>query len=110
MAMIAEVLIRISALGPYFWHSWSNCVDVMVVMLCVLTVLMVNDRCTGALGVELSVDAVVLCIRNAVQLVRLFSVIHRYVLCLSARMSRSHRYKRQSAIPEPISFEGLLKA
>jgi hypothetical protein len=77
-AIIVEIAVRMCALQSHFLDSWGNLLDLCTVMLCALTLLIVNDRCTGALDLELSLDALVLVFRNVLQAIRLWRVINRY--------------------------------
>lgn len=77
VTMIVEIGVRAAALRSRFLDSWGNVADVLVVMLCLLTLLIVRDRCTGALDVELGLDALVLAGRNALQAIRLWTIVNR---------------------------------
>jgi len=74
IVLIAEVLLRINALGKHYWKSFLNIVDLVIVPLCVITVIYLTvDNCSNKEGKI--ADNIILGIRNTLQLIRLLLLI-----------------------------------
>lgn len=64
-------------------RSWLNWLDVLLVLLCVATLVLVTTGCSASRQGESVVDSIFLIIRNVVQIVRLAVNLRRYcLLCL----------------------------
>ena len=37
--MVLEVMVRLIALGKLFWKSWINMVDMVLIVMCIVTVI-----------------------------------------------------------------------
>lgn len=93
LALVGEVSVRLVAFGKNFWKSTFNVIDLCLVLVCVLTLLLlfVSHGCSPlserpGMGEEL-LDSVLLIVRNAVQCIRLLSVIRRSQYNVTSRIT-----------------------
>ncbi|TPX36018.1 hypothetical protein SmJEL517_g01753 [Synchytrium microbalum] len=78
LTMIAEVSIRFIALGKLYWKSTWNIVDLVMVLLCGMTLLyLLFGECTKARSREAVLDTVLLVVRNGIQFVRLVLMLRK---------------------------------
>ncbi|KAF9412768.1 hypothetical protein BGZ94_000923 [Podila epigama] len=86
-SMIAEVGLRLTALGKSYWRSTSNILDTFLVAFCLLTLFLVLEGCGTGRGhkAEEVLDTVLLVIRNGVQAWRLYTVIRKNSLLVKPR-------------------------
>ncbi|KAI8361950.1 hypothetical protein B0O80DRAFT_379747 [Mortierella sp. GBAus27b] len=75
--MIAEVLLRLTALGKNYWRSTSNILDIVLVFFCFITLILVLQGCGSGHEAEEVLDTVLLILRNAVQGWRLYTMIKK---------------------------------
>jgi len=74
IVLIAEVVLRINALGKHYWKSFLNIIDLIIVPLCVVTVIYLTvDDCSNQEGKI--ADNIILGVRNSLQLFRLLLLI-----------------------------------
>ncbi|KAJ9052358.1 hypothetical protein DSO57_1009848 [Entomophthora muscae] len=77
VAMILEVALRIFALGYAYWDSKSNIFDIILVVVCIITLIIVaTSHSKGAKNEEV-VETVILGVRNIVQVIRLCVAIRK---------------------------------
>jgi len=78
VTMIAEVSVRFVAFGRQFWKSPFNILDLVLTMLCVVTVLVIVFAGCGATSKEEEVlDTLLLVARNVLQFIRLAAVMRQ---------------------------------
>ncbi|KAI7907276.1 uncharacterized protein BX663DRAFT_495395 [Cokeromyces recurvatus] len=87
-AMIIEVIIRLLALGRRYWRSVWNIIDVILVVLCAVTLIVLTTGCSIEERSEAIFDTVLLVIRNGFQLIRLFMMLRKNQYSLNARSTR----------------------
>ncbi|KAG0238030.1 hypothetical protein BGW42_007584 [Actinomortierella wolfii] len=75
--MIAEVGLRLTALGEKYWRSTSNILDIFLVIFCLVTLILVLEGCGSGHEAEELLDTILLVLRNAVQFWRLFMMIRK---------------------------------
>ncbi|ORX99851.1 hypothetical protein K493DRAFT_335577 [Basidiobolus meristosporus CBS 931.73] len=75
--MIVEVTIRLFAYGKIFWKSWMNVLDVVLVLLCIVTVVFLFMDCTTIRGRGELATTLFLVFRNTIQFFRLFNMIRK---------------------------------
>ncbi|RUO96755.1 hypothetical protein BC936DRAFT_141495 [Jimgerdemannia flammicorona] len=106
-AMITEVAIRVLALGQNYWTSIWNLIDLMLVLLCCITLVVISPGCSAGEREEAILDTVLLVVRNVVQFFRLAGMLRRNRHQLSTRAgqidfanvaSASHRDLRGASI------------
>ena len=74
ISLIAEVLLRINALGKNYWKSFLNIIDIIIVPLCIITLIYLTvDDCSN--HQEKIADNIILGVRNGLQLFRLILLI-----------------------------------
>ncbi|PHZ13629.1 uncharacterized protein RHIMIDRAFT_236681 [Rhizopus microsporus ATCC 52813] len=88
LAMIVEVSTRLLALGRNYWKSVWNVVDIILVMLCVVTLIVLTTGCSIGERNEAIFDTILLVIRNGFQLFRLFMMLRRNQYSIRARSTR----------------------
>ncbi|OAD08277.1 hypothetical protein MUCCIDRAFT_136524 [Mucor lusitanicus CBS 277.49] len=76
-AMIIEVTTRLLALGRRYWKSVWNIVDIVLVVLCAVTLIVLTTGCSVGERSEAIFDTILLVIRNGFQLVRLFMMLRK---------------------------------
>ncbi|KAF9548351.1 hypothetical protein EC957_006847 [Mortierella hygrophila] len=84
--MIAEVVLRLTALGKNYWRSTANILDVILVMFCIITLILVLQGCRSGHETEKVVDTILLILRNAVQCWRLYTMIKKNSLIVNPRV------------------------
>lgn len=78
LIMISEVLIRFHALGKVFWRSVWNKLDVVLVLLCLLTLFWLwFGTCSTSRSWETEADTLLLVVRNGIQFARIAVLIRR---------------------------------
>ncbi|KAJ3193143.1 hypothetical protein HK101_005367 [Irineochytrium annulatum] len=76
LAMILEVGIRMLALRKIFWRNLWNVLDLLLVLLCVLTLLwLALGECTTERSWEAEADTILLVLRNMIQFFRLMMML-----------------------------------
>ncbi|KAF9085506.1 hypothetical protein BGX23_009588 [Mortierella sp. AD031] len=84
--MIAEVALRLTALGKNYWRSTSNILDIILVMFCFITLILVLQGCGSGHEAEKVLDTILLILRNAVQCWRLYTMIKKNSLIVNPRV------------------------
>ncbi|KAI9469909.1 MAG: hypothetical protein EXX96DRAFT_587932 [Benjaminiella poitrasii] len=87
-AMIIEVIIRLLALGRRYWKSVWNIIDIILVVLCAVTLVVLTTGCSIGERSEAIFDTVLLVIRNGFQLIRLFVMLRKNQYSMHARSTR----------------------
>ncbi|GAN01166.1 wsc domain-containing protein [Mucor ambiguus] len=87
-AMIIEVTTRLLALGRRYWKSVWNIVDIILVVLCAVTLIVLTTGCSVGERSEAIFDTILLVIRNGFQLFRLFMMLRKNQYSLHARSTR----------------------
>ncbi|KAJ3067309.1 hypothetical protein HDU98_009512 [Podochytrium sp. JEL0797] len=79
LTMIIEVLIRVNAMGKNFWKSIWNQIDIALVFLCIVTLfwLIFGECQADSANWETELDALLLIVRNAVQLFRVIAMVNK---------------------------------
>jgi hypothetical protein len=77
LALMAEVIVRMLALGRYYWKSWWNVLDGFMMIICVITLGLVFAGCSTAVRRSRQSSTVLLVIRNLVQFIRLVNIAWR---------------------------------
>ncbi|KAF8926613.1 hypothetical protein BGZ58_011049 [Dissophora ornata] len=85
--MIAEVALRLTALGKNYWRSTSNILDTILVIFCFITLILVLQGCGSGHETEEVLDTILLILRNAVQCWRLYSMIKKNSLIANPRVA-----------------------
>ncbi|KAG0011318.1 hypothetical protein BGZ81_002241 [Podila clonocystis] len=85
--MIAEVGLRLTALGKNYWRSASNILDVFLVIFCFITLILVLTGCGSGHSAEEVIDTVLLIFRNLVQSWRLFTMIRKNSLIVKPQVA-----------------------
>ncbi|KAF9432346.1 hypothetical protein BGZ76_010937 [Entomortierella beljakovae] len=85
--MIAEVALRLTALGKNYWRSTSNVLDIFLVVLCFITLILVLQGCGSGHEAEEILDTFLLILRNAVQGWRLYTMIKKNSLIANSRVA-----------------------
>ncbi|GJJ74675.1 hypothetical protein EMPS_07033 [Entomortierella parvispora] len=85
--MIAEVAIRLTALGRNYWRSTSNILDILLVVFCFITLILVLEGCGSGHKAEQVLDTLLLILRNAVQCWRLYTMIRKNSLIANPRVA-----------------------
>ncbi|KAG0299165.1 hypothetical protein BGZ98_010294 [Dissophora globulifera] len=107
--MIAEVAVRLTALGKSYWRSTSNILDIVLVMFCFITLILVLQGCGSGHEAEEVLDTLLLILRNAVQCWRLYTMIKKNSLIANPRVAAidfSSVQQRGSYDIERLSAEG----
>ncbi|KAF9133423.1 hypothetical protein BGX30_012295 [Mortierella sp. GBA39] len=82
--MIAEVVLRLTALGKNYWRTTANILDIILVMFCIITLILVLQGCSSGHETEKVVDTILLILRNAVQCWRLYTMIKKNSLIVNS--------------------------
>lgn len=77
IALLAEVGVRVVALRQFFWRSYWNIADAIMMVICAITLILVFAGCTKAVRLGRQSSTVLLVIRNIVQIVRLVNLLWR---------------------------------
>lgn len=77
VAMITEVTIRFLALRKAFWKSFYNIIDIVLVVLCAITLIFVLQGCSSSRKEEEVFDTILLIVRNGVQFGRIAVMLRR---------------------------------
>ncbi|KAK9728773.1 hypothetical protein K7432_000804 [Basidiobolus ranarum] len=85
VTMIIEVGIRMLSMGRAFWRWWLNIFDIIIVLLCIMTLIFLSHGCSRYAGREELAGTIFLVIRNSIQFFRLFSALRKNKRHLSAR-------------------------
>ncbi|KAI8092365.1 uncharacterized protein B0P05DRAFT_526000 [Gilbertella persicaria] len=88
VAMIVEVTTRLLALGRQYWRSIWNTIDIVLVVLCAVTLIVLTTGCSVGERSEAIFDTILLVIRNGFQLFRLFMMLRKNQYSLHARSTR----------------------
>ncbi|KAG0809642.1 hypothetical protein G6F16_010277 [Rhizopus arrhizus] len=88
LAMIVEVSTRLLALGKNYWKSVWNMIDIVLVIVCAVTLLVLTTGCSIGERNEAIFDTMLLVIRNGFQLFRLFMMLRRNQYSIHARSTR----------------------
>ncbi|ORY01477.1 hypothetical protein K493DRAFT_209591, partial [Basidiobolus meristosporus CBS 931.73] len=73
--LITEVGIRILSMGQAFWRWWLNIFDIIIVLLCILTLGYLRYGCTPNAEREELAGTILLAIRNSIQFFRLYTTL-----------------------------------
>ncbi|KAF9928732.1 hypothetical protein FBU30_002150 [Linnemannia zychae] len=84
--MIIEVALRLTALGKNYWRSTSNILDIILVIFCFITLILVLQGCGSGHETEEVLDTILLILRNAVQSWRLYTMIKKNSLIVNPRV------------------------
>ncbi|KAI8098850.1 uncharacterized protein BX664DRAFT_319752 [Halteromyces radiatus] len=87
-AMIIEVTIRLLALRRTYWQSVWNIIDIVLVLLCAITLIVLATGCSASERNEAIFDTVLLVIRNCFQFFRLFMMAKKNQYSIHARTTR----------------------
>ncbi|ORZ23211.1 hypothetical protein BCR42DRAFT_404254 [Absidia repens] len=87
-AMITEVTIRLLALRTAYWQSIWNIVDIVLVVLCAITLIVLTTGCSASERNEAIFDTLLLVIRNCFQFFRLFMMAKKNQYSIQARTTR----------------------
>ncbi|CAO3591000.1 unnamed protein product [Absidia cylindrospora] len=87
-AMITEVTIRLLALRTAYWKSIWNIVDIVLVVLCAITLIVLTTGCSASERNEAIFDTLLLVIRNCFQFFRLFMMAKKNQYSIQARTTR----------------------
>ena len=114
VAMILEIVMRITALGKEFWVEWQNLADVIVMALCALATsyyLMLHDTVRGEEAEEaLIADELLILLRCVVHVMRLclFFKNHKSVkFCEDTRGTNNPDMIQFTAISSDETFEAF---
>eukprot|EP00158_Paraphelidium_tribonemae_P008237 Partr_v1_DN28522_c0_g1_i3_m73720 putative Ion transport protein len=77
ISLLLEVAIRIVAQRSMYFKFMANIVDIFLVILCVMTLTLLNSKCSASTRLEEELDALLLVLRNAAQFYRLFILVKR---------------------------------
>ncbi|KAK9762781.1 hypothetical protein K7432_011157 [Basidiobolus ranarum] len=83
--MLFEVTIRMVALGKTYWKSFLNILDVVLMMFCTTTLVLLFLGCSPFSEKEELVDTVFLVIRNVIQFWRLITTVQKNKRHISAK-------------------------
>lgn len=104
VAMILEIMMRITALGKEFWEEWQNLADVIVMGLCALATsyyLMLHDTVRGQEAEEaLIADELLILLR---------CVVHVMRLCLFCKNHKNVKFCKDTNLNDPdmIQFTAI---
>ncbi|KAG2173411.1 hypothetical protein INT44_008763 [Umbelopsis vinacea] len=87
-AMVIEVCIRAVANGRAFLHSYYNAVDIILLLLCIVTLVLITTGCSNAQRDEAIIDTVLLTLRNIVQVFRFAAMIQRNKRTMDSRTTK----------------------
>jgi hypothetical protein len=76
-AMVFEVILRILANGRAFIHSFYSAIDVVLLLLCIATLVLISTGCSNTQRDEAIIDTILLTFRNTVQVFRFAAMIQR---------------------------------
>ncbi|KAK9768007.1 hypothetical protein K7432_001692 [Basidiobolus ranarum] len=91
--MIVEVTIRLVVYGKKFWKSWMNILDVVIVLLCIITVVFLFMDCSTIRGRGELASTLFLVFRNTTQFFRLFIMIRKNKQHLTGRKRNTIEFK-----------------
>jgi hypothetical protein len=75
--MVIEVCIRAVANGRAFLHSYYSAIDIILLLLCIVTLVLITTGCSNAQRDEAIIDTILLTLRNIVQVFRFAAMIQR---------------------------------
>ncbi|KAF9958876.1 hypothetical protein BGZ72_010770 [Mortierella alpina] len=106
--MIAEVAVRLTALGKNYWRSTSNILDILLVLLCFITLILVLQGCGSGHEAEEILDTILLILRNTVQGWRLYTMLKKNSLITNPRVGTIDfsNIRQQSLDIEGFGAEG----
>ncbi|KAI8577824.1 hypothetical protein K450DRAFT_250212 [Umbelopsis ramanniana AG] len=87
-AMVIEVFIRAVANGRAFFHSYYNAVDIILLLLCIVTLVLITTGCSNAQRDEAIIDTILLTLRNIVQVFRFAAMIQRNKRTMDSRTTK----------------------
>ncbi|CAO3688503.1 unnamed protein product [Umbelopsis vinacea] len=86
--MVFEVILRILANGRAFIHSFYSAVDVVLLLLCIATLVLISTGCSNTQRDEAIIDTILLTFRNTVQVFRFAAMIQRNKRTLDSRVAK----------------------
>jgi hypothetical protein len=75
--MVIEVCIQAMANGREFLRSFYSVIDIILLLLCIVTLLLISTGCSNTQRDETIIDTVLLTLRNIVQVFRFAAMIQR---------------------------------
>ncbi|KAJ1948662.1 hypothetical protein FBU59_001490 [Linderina macrospora] len=85
VCMILEIITRGIAMGRSFLKSWWNYFDIVLVLFCSITLILLSRGCSASSNSEELFNTILLVIRNAAQIFRLFATLRKNRRQLDAR-------------------------
>ncbi|KAI8323639.1 hypothetical protein GQ54DRAFT_239390, partial [Martensiomyces pterosporus] len=85
VCMMLEIVTRGVAMGRSFLTSWWNYFDIVIVLLCGITLILLARGCSASSNSEELLNTIMLVIRNAAQVFRLFATLRKNRRQLDAR-------------------------
>ncbi|KAH8554389.1 hypothetical protein BGW37DRAFT_484630 [Umbelopsis sp. PMI_123] len=87
-AMVVEVCIQAMANGREFLRSFYSVIDIILLLLCIVTLLLISTGCSNTQRDETIIDTVLLTLRNIVQVFRFAAMIQRNKRTLDSRTAK----------------------
>ncbi|KAJ1965519.1 hypothetical protein GGI12_000700 [Dipsacomyces acuminosporus] len=85
ICMILEIVTRGIAVGKSFLTSWWNYFDIVIVLLCGITLILLTRGCSASSNSEELFNTIMLVIRNGAQISRLLATLRKNRRQLDAR-------------------------
>ncbi|KAI9500145.1 hypothetical protein BX070DRAFT_179441, partial [Coemansia spiralis] len=77
LCMMLEILTRVVATQWSFLTSWWNYFDIVIVLFCGVTLLLLSGGCSAGSNSEEMINTILLVVRNAAQVFRLLATLRK---------------------------------
>ncbi|KAJ2082614.1 hypothetical protein H4R24_001444 [Coemansia sp. RSA 988] len=77
LCMMMEIVTRIIAMQWTFLQSWWNYFDILIVLFCGITLILLSRGCSAGSNSEELINTILLVIRNAAQIFRLLATLRK---------------------------------
>ncbi|PIA16225.1 hypothetical protein COEREDRAFT_31791, partial [Coemansia reversa NRRL 1564] len=77
LCMMMEIITRIIAMQWSFLQSWWNYFDILIVLFCGITLILLSKGCSIGSNSEELINTILLVIRNAAQIFRLLATLRK---------------------------------
>ncbi|KAJ2851469.1 hypothetical protein IWW36_001108 [Coemansia brasiliensis] len=85
ICMMMEIITRGIAMQRSFFSSWWNYFDILIVLFCAITLILLSRGCSASSNSEELLNTILLVVRNAAQIFRLLATLRKNRRQIDAR-------------------------